>query len=283
MTTQGLCLFFVLLYKVLRFTVMNLKVFTITSLLAISIMASSQTPPELNKYDQLGRKQGHWIKKNPNGTIQYEGTFLDDHPVGEFKRYYDDKTVKSVMIFSKDGKEAEAVIYHPNGFIASRGKYINQAREGKWEFFSATINGYLISDEEYLNNQRNGLSQKFFQDSTLAEKVTYRNDRKEGEWIQYYPNGTIFLKSYYSEGVLNGTFDVWFENGKPEFSGAYKNNLREGIWLIYNEDGTLKYKLNYVSGVTNDKRMEDDGTKLLDSLEKNKGNIPDPEKTGVLR
>jgi antitoxin component YwqK of YwqJK toxin-antitoxin module len=203
--------------------------------------------------------------------------------VGEFKKYYDDKTIKSVLNFSIDGKEAYAVIYHPNGFLAARGKYINQMREGKWKFFSAYINGYLISDEEYSKNLRNGLSQKFFPDSTLAEIMTYVNDSKEGEWLQYYPNGSIFLKSNYSDGMLNGKFEVWYEDGKPEFSGAYKNNLREGTWLIYNEDGTLKYQLNYVSGVTKDRQMEDDGSKLLDSLEKNKGRIADPEKTGVLR
>ena len=38
----------------------------------------------------------------------YDGFFKDDHPVGEFKRYYEDNTLKSVLIYSDDGKEADA-------------------------------------------------------------------------------------------------------------------------------------------------------------------------------
>ena len=123
---------------------MNLKIFTIASFLAISAIASCQTETEINKTDQQGRKQGHWIKKYPNENIMYDGFFKDDHPVGEFRRYYENKTLKSLLIYSSDGTEADATIYHPNGNISSKGKYINQMKEGKWQFFSAFINGYLI-------------------------------------------------------------------------------------------------------------------------------------------
>jgi hypothetical protein len=65
---------------------MKLKILTILSLLAISVIVSGQSGTEINKTDQQGRKQGQWIKKYPNGNIQYEGIFRDDHPVGEIKR-----------------------------------------------------------------------------------------------------------------------------------------------------------------------------------------------------
>jgi antitoxin component YwqK of YwqJK toxin-antitoxin module len=262
---------------------MKLKILTILSLLAISVIVSGQSGTEINKTDQQGRKQGQWIKKYPNGNIQYEGIFRDDHPVGEIKRYYEDKTIKSILFYTNDGKEADARIYHPNGFVASSGKYTNQMKEGKWKFFSPSVNGYLISEEEYSKNIRNGLSLKFFPDSTIAEKIRFVNDIREGEWLQYHQNGKLFLRSNYTAGMLNGKFEVWYQDGKPEFSGTYKNNLREGIWHIYNDDGTLKYDLNYVSGVTNDQKMKLDATNFIDSLENNKWKVADPEKTGVLR
>ena len=84
--------------------------------------------------------------------VMYDGFFKDDHPVGEFKRYYENNTLKSLLIFREDGKEADATIYHPNGYISSKGKYINQMKEGKWKFFSAIYNGYLISEELYSAN-----------------------------------------------------------------------------------------------------------------------------------
>jgi antitoxin component YwqK of YwqJK toxin-antitoxin module len=262
---------------------MNLRILLITSFLAISAITSGQIEAEINKTDLLGRKQGHWIKKYPNENVMYDGFFKDDHPVGEFRRYYETRPLKSLLIYNNDGKEAAAIIYHLNGNISSKGLYINQKKEGKWQFFSAITKNYLISEEQYSGNLKNGPSFKFYPDSTIAEKVIYINDLKQGEWIQYYPNGAICLKSNYLNGKINGRFEVWFENGKIEFSGQYKDDARDGLWYIYKSDGSLKYKLEYQAGVTNDNQMDIDESDYLDSLEKNRGKIADPELTGVIK
>ena len=258
---------------------MNPKIFTVISLLAISVMAISQTDNTINQIDKAGKKQGHWIKKNEDIMV-YEGFFKDDHPIGEFRRYHNDNTIKSLLIYSGDGKEADATIYHPNGFVASRGKYINQLKEGKWKFYSEYTDGYLICEEEYSKNLRNGSSVKYYPEKKVAERLNYINDIRQGEWIQYYSNGVLWLKTNYLNGMINGRFEVWFENGTMELSGEYKNNLREGHWRIYNKDGTIKYELDYVSGVTNNRQMEIDESDFIDSLEKNQWKISDPEKSG---
>ena len=262
---------------------MNLKIFIVASLLAISAIALCQTEPGINKTDPKGMKQGHWIKKYPNDNVMYDGFFKDDQPVGEFRRYYEDKTLKSLLVYADEGKKADVTIYHPNGNISAKGKYVNQKKEGKWQFFSTYIKDYLISEEYYLANLKNGSSIKFYPDSTVAERVTYINDLKEGEWTKYYPNGVICLKSNYLNDKINGKFEVWYENGKMEFSGQYANDVRDGLWYIYKNDGTLKYKLEYVGGVTKDNQFDIDESDFLESLEKNAGNIDDPEKTGVIK
>ena len=48
----------------------------------------------------------------------------------------------------------------------------------------------------------------------IAERLNYINDIKQGEWIQYYPDGAVCLKSNYLNGKINGKFEVWFENGR---------------------------------------------------------------------
>lgn len=251
--------------------------------LSFSLNCVCQSELSVNQVDAQGRKQGHWIKKYPGGAVQYEGIFKDDHPVGEFRRYFNDSRLMSVLVYSEDGSEADATIYHPNGFIASRGKYVNQLKEGKWKFYSAEQEGYLVNEEEYANNIRNGLSVKFYPDGTVAEKLTYINGRREGEWIRYFGSGRIFIRSFYKNDMLNGKFDVWFENGSKQFTGTYINNVREGTWLIGDENGNLIYKMDYVHGVTNDRQLERDHSDYLDNLEKNAGKIPDPEKTGEIR
>lgn len=258
---------------------MSLKVVLIAYMLAISALATSQTTSDINKTDQQGRKQGPWIKKYPNKNILYEGVFKDDHPVGELRRYNEDKTIKSILVFSDDGKEADATIFHPNGSVSTQGKYVNQRKEGKWKFFSSLVNGYLICEEEYSKNIRNGKSVKFFEDGTVAERINFVNDIRQGEWLQFYSNGKTFLKSYYKNGMLNGKMEVWFESGQIELSGYYKNNMREGHWQVYKEDGILKYELDYINGITKNRQMDIDASDLIDSLEKNSGKIADPEKT----
>ncbi len=262
---------------------MLIKNLVILSFLLISSLAICQTEGDINKTDQLGKKQGVWIKKYPSGTVQYEGTFKDDHPVGEFKRYYENHNLKSVLIYSEDGRKADATIYHSNGFISLQGKYMDQLKEGQWKFYSEMTNGYLISEEEYTGNIRNGASIKYFPDGTVAEHVMYINDKMDGEGLQYYESGKIFLRSYYNKGILNGKLEVWFENGQPHYSGFYKNNLREGKWIICNEDGSVKYEINYTAGITKDRQMEIEAEKFIEMLEKNKDKVVDPEKTGEIR
>jgi antitoxin component YwqK of YwqJK toxin-antitoxin module len=259
---------------------MNLRILISASLLALSTIIGCQTDAQINQTDSQGRKQGHWIKRYPDESILYEGIFKDDHPVGEFKRYYENKTLRSWLQYSNDGTEAKAILYHPNGNIASKGKYINQKKEGKWQFFSAITKGYLISEEIYSGNLRNGPSVKFYPDSTIAEKVNYIENIKQGGWTHYYPNGSICTKSSYLNGKIEGKFEVWFENGRIQFSGQYKNDARDGLWLIYNTEGKVKYRISYKDGITNDHQMDIDESEYLDALEKNKGNIPDPEKIG---
>ena len=116
------------------------------------------------------------------------------------------------MIYSSDGKEVDATHYHPNGFIASRGKYINQMKEGKWEFFSSFYEGYLISEESYINNKRNGPSFKFYPDSTVFEKVTYVNDKKDGRKI-------IQTENNFSDRTIQIT--------------CLKENSRSGMRTVY--------------------------------------------------
>lgn len=260
---------------------MNLKIFVSTALLVLSVCVSGQTETSLNVTDKQGKKQGHWIKKYPNESVMYDGYFKDDRPVGEMKRYYEDQTIKSVLSYSDNGRKAVAVMYHPNGYISAKGTYIDQKKDGKWKFYSYFKRGCLISEENYSSNLKNGLSLKFYPDSTVAEKINWVNDVKQGEWTQYYPSGTLSLKSNYLNGKVNGKFEVWFENGQIEFSGQYVNDSRDGLWIIYKNDGNVKYKLTYQMGITRDRQMDIDESDFLDSLDRNKGKIADPEKSGM--
>ena len=259
---------------------MNLRViyFCLFSILFTATMAQSEQ--FINKTDNTGKKQGHWIKKYPDGNIMYDGFFRNDKPVGEFRRYYEDKTLKSLLVFSDNSTEALATLYYQNGFVASRGKYVNQLKEGKWQFFSVLNKGVLISEENYLNDKKNGLCRKFYPDSRVAEALNFHDDIKNGEWLNYHPNGSLNFRTNYSNGKLNGNFEAFFADSKPEVTGKYKDDLREGVWIIYNKDGSQRFKTEYSAGIPNNSAIDIYETDYIDSLERNKIKIADPEKTG---
>lgn len=248
----------------------------------MSLPLSGQTEQDINKTDNSGKKQGRWVKKYPNGTIMYEGFFRNDNPDGELKRYYEDSTLKSVLNFSGEGRTANAVLYYPNGFMASRGRYENQLKEGKWQFFSVLTKGLMISEEEYLNNKKSGLSVIYYADSVIAERSYYRNDLKNGEWISYHPNGKISFKTHVVNGRIDGEFEAFFNDGKPEIKGRYKSNLRDGQWTIFSHSGTVRFKIEYFAGKALDNALDIYESNYIDSMEINRVKIDDPEKTGII-
>jgi antitoxin component YwqK of YwqJK toxin-antitoxin module len=261
---------------------MNLRILTFIFFVFVYNPLFCQADQIINQTDNLGRKQGHWIKKYDNGNIMYDGFFRDNYPTGEFKRYYENNTLKSLLVFSENGKEAGATLYYPNGFRASEGKYINQLKAGKWKFFSSVTEGFFISEEEYSGGKKQGLSVKFYPDSTIAEKLTYSADIKHGEWLKYHPNGSLHLRTGFNYGKLNGRFEAFFDNGKPEVTGQYKDDQKDGLWVIYKKDGNIKFKTEYNSGIAQNRYIDIYESDYIDSLEKKKVKIADPEKTGEI-
>jgi len=237
---------------------------------------------DINRSDQDGKKQGRWIKNYPNGKVMYDGFFRNDKPEGEFRRYYEEGALKSLLVFSNNGTEARAILYYLNGLTASSGKYINQLKEGKWQFYSYTVKDLLISEAEYKEDKLNGLMINYYPDGKAAEKINYRNNLKHGECLKYYPDGTLTLRTNYENGKINGRFEAFHENGKPEMTGQYKDNLREGPWVIYRNDGSQRFRTEYTTGIPDNRNIDIYESEYIDSLERIKVNIADPEKTGEI-
>lgn len=256
---------------------MKNRLIVILSLLLLPITAFPQ-----NMTDAGGKKQGPWIKKYPDGKTMYEGTFRDDKPVGMFRRYTEEGKLLSELNYSEGRDEAFAVFYYSDGERAAEGKYTSRKKDGLWKFWSATQPHYLICEEYYYNDLRNGLSKKYYPDSVLAEIVTWDMGNRSGEWLQYYPDGSICLRAEYIAGKLEGPMSYYHPNGKLEYEGRYHDDLRTGDWMVFNEDGSLKQIIAYREGVPADPKLADRETKFLDDLEKNKGKVEVTDITGTV-
>ena len=92
---------------------MNRRNIIILAFLVLPILALGQNVGQegdtlLNYTDINGLKQGHWIKKFENGQTQYEAYFIDDKPVGEFKKYDSYGNLYVTLNYSSNGTDADA-------------------------------------------------------------------------------------------------------------------------------------------------------------------------------
>lgn len=112
---------------------------------------------------------------------------------------------------------------------------------------------------------------------TLLKRFEYYTDDsgqkiKDGDYIEWYADGSKKEESVYSSGILNGiqkTYDnsgticeLNFIMGKKEGNGKisdkngvilnrfnYKNDMKDGIQESFNENGKIKLKADYEFGI----------------------------------
>ena len=110
---------------------------------------------QVNKTDAQGKKQGAWKKFYPNTQVlQYEGQFLNNQPIGEFRYYYPSGKVKAVLQHEKNTKKTAAWFYFENEQIMSEGSYSDMKKDAVWINYAPE--GFIVSKESYLNDKLNG-------------------------------------------------------------------------------------------------------------------------------
>ncbi len=58
---------------------------------------------------------------------------------------------------------------------------------------------------------------------TGKERGKISKGKKEGEWLNYYENGQLFIKGNFRDGKLDGEFLMYDEDGKLKRTRIYKD------------------------------------------------------------
>ena len=229
---------------------------------------------QVNQTDSNGLRQGLWKKQQPNGNPLYEGYFKDDKPVGEWKRYHEGGQVKAIISYRSDS--AFTQLFDEWGKKVAEGVYVSEKKEGTWKYFSENR---LISDEQYLNGLKNGISHTYYETGEVLEEADWKNGKQDGNHRVFFKDGNPFMEYKMQNDMRNGLCLTYYQNNKTELEAYYKNNLRDGNWNFYKENGELWYTLKYEVGEILNPQVRDSISNLqLQDFEKNKDNIVDPEK-----
>ena len=230
----------------------------------------------INQTDAMGRRQGLWVKKYPNGNIKYIINFKNGHPAGLYRRYYPDGQLLVKMTFDPSGHRAKAIFYDEQGNKIAEGYYYDHKRDSVWKFFFN--DSILIKKEYYKRGIKNGpeIVYSYYHYPNLLQERHWKNGKLDSVAVDFYYDGTPKSFSYYKNGVLDGPYTLLYYNGRTKIKGQYKNGYMDGKWLFFNPDGsvdTVVYKMGEPVSY-NDTLAEN---KVLKAMTEAKGKYPEPE------
>ncbi len=249
-----------------------LILFAILPLFTIAQNVGQQGDTLRNYTDINGNKQGFWDKKYTNGKTQYTGYFVDNKPVGEFKRYNQKGDLYALMVYDTKSDSITATFYHPGGQVAVTGKYFGKNKEGIWEYYSDSKKKYLT--EAYHQNLKHGVFKQYTSDGIVIDETTWNMGIKHGSWRKYYVEGPLMFEGNFVNGLMQGESKSYYKSGKLQKQGRYEQDLMDGPWTIYKENGQIEKIYNFNKGVCPE--LADEQNKLLNEFEKNKDQFEDP-------
>lgn len=228
-----------------------------------------------NMIDKKG-KQGVWIKYYDNGNLMYEGTFKNDVPMGEFKRYHENGKVKSKQFFSPTTTEVPTELYRKDAKLFASGVFDGKKKKGEWLYYSSK--GYLVLTETYNEaGNRDGISYLYDENKRIFQSVEWKNGNIHGKLKQFFPNEKLQSEITYVNGLKHGPFRAFFDNEQIESAGMFVDGKKEGFWVFNKSDGTLDFSIEYKKGIpVNQKELLEQQQEELLENDENAGKIKDP-------
>ena len=247
--------------------------FTLVAYCAIGQNVGQEENSLLNYVDINGLKQGDWNKTYSNGVMEYETYFIDNKPVGDFKKYDKFGNLFAYLIHDTLTDFARAKFYHRSGKIISEGNYLGKNRDSTWNYYSS--NGILYLQESYKNGIKDGVCRRYTKEKVLIEESYWKDSVKDGSWKKFYSSGELMWESNFENGLLEGEAKSWYKNGKIYREGTFKNDLMEGPWFKYSDKGGVEKIYHYKGGFSLE--AEEESNEVMKELHDNKGKFYGPE------
>lgn len=59
----------------------------------------------------------------------------------------------------------------------------------------------------------------------------FKDGKKSGKWLTFYPNGSLKSVNTFIDDVMNGEYKYFDSKGKLQISGTFKNGKKNGEWI----------------------------------------------------
>ncbi len=230
----------------------------------------------LNRTDEQGKKHGIWKKYLDNGKLIYEGTFMNDKPVGLFRRYHSSGALKAILKYDVYSDSTDAQLFDTRSKLIAKGKYSGKIKIGNWQYYKS---GLLISKEHFVNGKKDGLSKTYYPDGRLFEEVEWKFGLKNGIYRAYFKSGKPYMECKMVNNLRDGFCLIYYPNNELELEAFYNKNLRHNQWKYFSKSGELSHVLEYDMGILLNPEVSDSIQNInMKQMELNKGKLLDPEK-----
>jgi len=223
-----------------------MKIHFLVLLLLCTVATQAQ-----NAIDKQGRRQGHWIKTDKDGSKIYEGNFVDGHETGLFQYYYPNGTLRMRNTFTADGRQCTHEAYDEAGHLIATGTFTQHNRDGEWRYYNEK--GQLIKIANYRMGTKEGTHIIFNQNGDTAEVSTWKDNRRDGRWWKRVGERG-HIEGSYRNGGLTGRVVEYGEQNEMISEGHYVDGSRHGSYRYY-ENGRMSVDETWDRGVLTDRKV----------------------------
>lgn len=139
--------------------------------------------------------------------------------------------------------------FYDNGRPSAEGEYTTSSEQtGEWKFYYKE--GGLKKTVGLKNGVLEGPTKFYNKHGVLVSEHVNKNDKSEGDGMNYYNCGALKETFFYKGGeLMSGTYV--YKNGQTEADYKYKNGKLDGMIKKFHPNGQLKSETFYTAGQEN--------------------------------
>ncbi|MEQ9261966.1 MAG: hypothetical protein RLP14_02275 [Owenweeksia sp.] len=220
------------------------------------------------------------------GAKSSEGNLKNGQPEGYWKSYYRNGNLKAEGNRKEHLLQGPWLFYNEDGEKKLEINYKDDKKDGLRKTF---LDGQIIKEEPFVNDQLEGFAKEYYQGSgELHREIPYKNNQTQGTGYEYAMDGRIITLLTYKSGVLTkqqninrmdqqlqkqGMWVTFYPNRNVKVEGPYVNNLKNGYWKYYLSTGDLQRVEKWIMGVLQENAQEVAKVEIKREIDPNTGKL----------
>lgn len=210
------------------------------------------------EFNENGNRTGECKYYNFNGKLHYTETLKNEKIIKAV--YYNPLGIPFDSSIIKNNT-LDYIGYYANEKMNLKGKFIDNKREGRWEYYYS--NGKLKKIENYIESKLNGEYQTFYQQGQIKQSYSYINNIIDGYYIEYHSNGNIKQEGWYVNDLPEGWWKQYYEDGSISQKSYFSKGKLNGNIYLYAVDGKIFGLQKYIDDLFIYEELYDDTGAIL--------------------